>query len=1406
MGDFFYGKNDVVCQCMFHRMSRALKKSLGAKSVVTGCVHKEGGAQNPFPIVGIGASAGGLEAFTQLLTHLPGDTGMAFVLVQHLDPTHPSQLASLLAKATPMPVLEIKDGMNIKPNQVYVIPPNKNLNLADGKLILAPRGKTRIANSVDHFFCSLAREHENCAIGVILSGTGSDGTVGLTEIKGAGGITFAQDEKSAKFSGMPAHATLDSVDFILPPEKIAFELARIGHDPNLALTPKAESEIAEAARTKEFLRILTLLRTQSGVDFGQYRDTTIKRRIQRRMIVRTKQTLAEYIELLEKDGDEISALFNDVLINVTSFFRDAEMFETLKTRIFPEILKAKPQIIRIWVAACSTGQEAYSIAIALLEFLEQKPNAPGIQIFATDIREAVIEKGRRGYYAEGIETEVSPERLRRFFTKEDGGYRISKTIRDLCVFAKQNVTADPPFSRMDLVSCRNLLIYLTPPLQRHVISTFHYALSSNGYLVLGNSETVGANSDLFELLDRKQKIYSKKGAAIRPFSHFAAQDLKSKIIVAGHNAPVHASAPADFQKEADRILLGRYAPAGVLVNSNLEVLQFRGRTSPFLEPPTGEASFNLLKMARENLALELGTAIREAKKKNATVQRNVRLHDHDKIRRVNLEVVPVKLSGSAENCFLVLFDYADKGRGGALRPAKKEAVEKEIPATEKNRELKRLRTELAAAREYLQAIIEQQDAGNEELKCANEEVLSSNEELQSTNEQLGTAKEELQSTNEELQTLNEELQTRNSELNQLNNDLSNLLASVRIPILMLGSDLRVRRFNPAAIELLRLKPAVIGRPIHSIDLPIVVRDLENSLLEVINKVAPREMEVRDDDGHWYSLRLNPYRTGDNRIDGVIMALVDIEALKHLQELQQAAAQLALNESEERFRIAANNAPVFIWISNADKSFTWFNKPWLEFTGRKTEQEIGNGWREGVHPDDLQKCLETFSQQFDARRNMKVEYRLRRRDGEYRWLLDQSVPNFRGTEFVGYIGSCIDITERKRNEEELTKSLEREKSASRAKDDFLAALSHELRTPLNPVLLIASDAAKNRELPPGIRANFETIRKNIELEARLIDDLLDLTRIVTGKLSLEKRDLDAHDVLRDALKAVKAEVGARQIRVSLKLKARQHYVSGDAARLQQVFWNVLKNAVKFTPRKGKIIVETSAANNGGKLLVRITDTGIGMTREELARAFAAFSQGDHARDSHRFGGLGLGLAISQKIIELHAGRIHAASKGRNQGASFTIELPFSPVKNKDSLPKKNPSAHLLPVQKNKGARILLVEDHEPTRNALANLLTRRQYKIQAAGSVAEARKIAAKEKIDFVISDIGLPDGSGNDLMRELCERYALKGIALTGYGMENDVQSSLAAGFVAHLTKPVHIQALEKVLAIPMLTGKAVKV
>jgi two-component system CheB/CheR fusion protein len=1483
----------------------------------------EKSAHNSFPIVGVGASAGGLEAFNQLLSHLPAETGMAFVLVQHLDPGHPSQLTALLAKTTSLRVLEIKNGMAIEPNHVYVIPPNKNLNLADRKLKLTPRGKAPVPHPVDFFFSSLAAEQQSWAIGVVLSGTGSDGTIGLKRIKSAGGITFAQDEKSAKFSGMPLHAAQDAVDFILPPEKIAQELARIGQEPYLESSGRQETAGDETAKAKDFRKILALLRHHSGVDFSQYRDTTIKRRIQKRMLVCNRRTLADYIRFLKYNSNEIGSLFDDVLISVTSFFREPELFETLKKRIFPKILKTAPKVIRLWVAASSTGQEAYSYAMTLLEFLEQKPNPPAIQIFATDISESVsIEKARRGFYGEGIEHEVSPERLRRFFTKEDGGYRISKTIRDLCVFARQDVTSDPPFSRMDLVSCRNLLIYLTPPLQRQVISAFHYALNPSGYLVLGNSETVVSNSDLFNLAERKEKIYSKKSAAIRPFGPFASQDLKARSVAGGRGGfPVPAAAPADFQKEADRFLLSRYSPAGVLINGNLEVLQFRGRTSPYLEPPTGEASFNLLKMARENLSLELATAIREVKRGKKPVRRSVRLNVHDATRKVNFEVIPVKAPGSAENCFLILFEEAEKGGASAAQPARPETSQPALQQWEKDRELKQLRTDLSAARDYLQTIVEQHDVTNEELKCANEEAFSSNEELQSTNEQLGTAKEELQATNEELTTLNEELQTHNTELHQTNSDLSNLLASVDIPILILGNDLRIRRYNPTAMELLNLKPSVIGRLIQSIEVPLAGNVLEPLLLEVIHKVAPKEIEIRDHTGRWFSLRLHPYRT-DNRIEGVILALVDIDDLKRVNEklvdyvtaivdtvrapLVVLDSRLKVNSANEAFfqtfqttEAATKNCLIYElgggqWnlpklrrllseilskksvLKNFDVThdFPQIGRRQMRLNARRLEQKPGmdkmillsiediTEWKEieesnrwmaaivesttdAIIGKDLNGIIISCNQgasvlfgyqaeelvgkpvtmlippehrQEEAeilgriRRGMRIEHFetiRRRKDGSQVEvsLTISPVKDAQG-KIIGASKIARDISERKRTEAKLAESYAREKAAreqaetaNRAKDHFLAALSHELRTPLNPVLLVASDSANDRDLPPGVRTNFAMIRKNIELEARLIDDLLDLSRINSGKLTLQLSPLDARTILQDALKNLENELKDKLIQTVMTLRAERHEVRGDGVRLHQVFLNVLKNAVKFTPAKGKITVETAPAAEPGWLSVKITDTGIGMTPEELKNVFTAFSQGSHAtQEPHRFGGLGLGLAISRQLVELHSGRLHAASEGRGKGAAFTIELPLSVDTEPKAVPAKTVPPETASQKIPKGARILLVEDHEPTRMALTKLLLRRNYEIMSAGSLAEARKIASGEKFDLLISDLGLPDGSGNELMAELRASQDLKGVALTGYGMTEDIQSSLAAGFVTHLVKPVLVQALENALANPALT------
>ncbi len=959
---------------------------------------------NLVPVVGVGASAGGLEAFTQLLKNLPDDTGMAFVLIQHLDPHHDSKLHDLLARTTSIPVSEVTDGMAVRPNHVYIIPKHTNMVIAGGVLQLTPREETHQHLPIDFFFRSLAGDRQDQAIGIVLSGTGSDGTLGMRELKAAGAITFTQDEQSAKFPGMPQNAAAGcTVDFVLSPQEMGRELARIGKHPFLATSNgNSENHKLLSGDDGQFRKVITLLRSSVGVDFSDYRDTTIKRRIMRRMALHTKDSLADYVALLKSDRAEVETLFHEILINVTSFFRDPEMFEVLKSQVFPRITKDKPDgtPIRIWTAGCSTGQEAYSIAMTLLEHLENRPDRPEIQIFATDLSSSgSLNIARAGIYPESIEADVSPERLRRFFTKTDGKYRINESIRDLCVFAKQNVTADPPFSRVDLISCRNLLIYLAPALQKRVIPTFHYALSSTGFLMLGTSESIGGFTDLFEVVDKSHRIYAKKQRVFRQYPHFNSEDYlgvtAGKDIDTVHPAPN----PADFQKEADRMVLGQYAPAGVLVNESFEILQFRGRTGPYLEPAAGTASLDLLKMARDGLFMELKSALDECKQASVaelaksserpdgslkesskvlatsatgdlTIERlGVAIRDGGQTREINLRISPVKLRDQNERCFLVLFEETDSRRNesttsqsGHRWPRRTKpsdswlsrlasalpmvggspaATELIAAIEERDRELIQLRRELEATRDQQQIASEQHDAANEELKSANEEILSSNEELQSTNEELETAKEELQSINEELTTVNDQLQTRNQELTLIGNDLTNLLTSASVPIVMLGSDLCIRRFTPRAGKVFKLLPGDVGRPIGDLNLGIEVAGLESLLEEVIATVQVTQREIRDREGHWHQLRLHPYRTGDNKIDGAVLVFLDIDAAKTSQLRLKAASEYTdaiVQTLREPLLILTDD----LRIKSANQSFYQRYEVTPEETENQLIYELGSG--------------------------------------------------------------------------------------------------------------------------------------------------------------------------------------------------------------------------------------------------------------------------------------------------------------------------------------------------------------------------------------------------------------------------------------------------------------------------------
>jgi len=883
----------------------------------------------PFPIVGIGASAGGLEAFTAFLKALPANTGMSFVLVQHMDPKHESMLHRLLARDTAMPVSQVTDGVSVEPNHVYVIPPDTEMTVHGGvlKLVARPDKSTR-HTPIDTFLCALAEDQKAMAIGIILSGIGSDGTKGLEAIKAEGGVTLAQDDESSRYSGMPLHAlAAGCVDLVLPPDRLAREVARMIRHPYLQLAPQPVDLELLAADDGSLRRILHHLRSVTGVDFANYKVTTIRRRIGRRMLVRRCDTMAQYARYLTEHPDEAKALFHDVLIHVTSFFRDPQVYEFLKITIFPRIsagLEAG-EAIRIWVPGCSSGEELYSIAIALHEFLGDGVNQTRIQIFGTDISDADLQKARVGVYSESSTSDIPPELLRRFFVKVEGGYQIVKPIRDLCVFARHDVTRDPPFSRMDLISCRNMLIYLNSTLQKKVLNYFHYALKPAGHLMLGKSETVSAAAELYAIEDRASNLYTKVAAPSRTVTEFRAFEPERVTPAASAASPPPTF---DLRKEAERILLGKYAPPGFIVDGNLQLVHFQGDTTPFLNPAPGEASLNLLKLVAAPLMLEIRAAVQEVKRYGVSVRREgIRFKHNGRTSIADLEVEPIGGRMPDGQDFLVVFQNLRLATSGK-EPSRVSVGRKKAADA---RELEQLKRELAATQDSLRGLVEDQEAAAEELRAANEEVLSSNEELQSTNEELETAKEELQSSNEELTTLNEELQNRNTELTQTASDLNGLLNGVDLPVVILGKDLRVRRFTPAAEKIFNLITTDVGRPISQIRPNLDLPNLDPLAVQVVRSARPLETEVRDQKGHWYALRIRPYQKDKDRIEGVLVAVIDINDQKQFSSAIVETAVESLLVLDPHFRVLLAN-PAFYRTFQVKK----------EETENRILFELGNG--------------------------------------------------------------------------------------------------------------------------------------------------------------------------------------------------------------------------------------------------------------------------------------------------------------------------------------------------------------------------------------------------------------------------------------------------------------------------------
>jgi two-component system CheB/CheR fusion protein len=1230
------------------------------------------------PIVAVAASAGGLEALSELLSALPAEWGLACIVVQHLDPDHESLLTEILAKRTSLPVMLAYDGVVTEPDHVYVIPPNTTLTMIGDRIRVTPRASGR-HHPADILFASLAEEHGDGAIGVVLSGGDTDGALGIQAIKHGGGITFAQEPASARFPSMPRNAIATGcVDFVLRPDEIAKELTRLSRHPYLrsARGPEANTDKtteAPAAGYEEHLRhVFRRLRTAHGVDFTHYKRNTLLRRLARRMALQKTEDLADYVALIGSDPAEAAALYQDFLIRVTGFFRDPESFELLAQRVFPRLSEGRStkMPIRIWVPGCASGEEVYSIAITLIEYLGDRLTPGSIQMFGTDVSETEIEKARSGIYLDSIALEVSSARLQRFFVKQGDHFRIAKSVRELCIFARHDVTRDPPFSRLDLVSCRNLLIYLDAPAQRRVMQVFHYALRPQGFLILGPSESVGQAADLFQIADKQLRLYTRglvpPTAGVDLVQRGTPPDSRSGEVTIGD-----ASIPApedSAQREADRLLLARYAPASLLVDEALNILQFRGETGPYIEHASGPPSLNLQRVVRPELLVEIFPAIQEARENGSGTRREaLRVDDR---YEVSIEVIPLKRL-STERCYLIVFEDGSR-RLSARRT--QQTIASTLPETEKDRRLAQSERQIASIRDYLQATMEEHEAVKEELKSAHEEVLSANEEFQSTNEELETAKEELQSANEELTTTNDELRNRNRELGALNARIEEeresaeraqayadvIVESVRDPLLVLEGDLKILRANHAFyVDFRTRREATEGHFLYQLGT-----------------------------GEW-----------------------DTPALR-----------------EKLHAVLTRSEP----MNDLEITLT------VPLVGRRL------------------KCLSARKIPAGAERRELI-------------LL-----------------SIDDITERRAKADTLHET-------SRRKDEFLAMLAHELRNPLTP---ITHAIHMLRHGPPGELTGklYDMIDRQMVRLVRLVDEMLDMARINRGLIELKRVTLDLGALVQHAAEASRVRIEQRGHTFTLALPDFELLVDGDPVRLEQIISNLLDNAAKYTNPGGQIALTLARVNSEAVLSVR--DNGIGLAPEVLESIFDLFMQVDTSL-ARSGGGLGLGLAVVYRVLELHGGRIEARSDGLGQGSEFVVRLPvLLGATNKSQSAVGAQTGVVVPA--GRARRVLIIDDNVDSAESMVLLARSWGHEVAVARDGPSALALAESFAPESAVVDIGLPGMDGYELARRFREqpRYRdLSLVALTGYGRPEDRNAAHAAGFDVYLVKPAEIERLKELLA-----------
>ena len=1338
-------------------------------------------ARESFPIVGMGASAGGLEAFQKFFTVMPPDGGMAFVLAQHLDPRHATLMPELLGRTTAMPVEQVEDETPVAPDRVYVIPPNATLTVEGGMLRVRPPAEDRgIRMPIDSLFHSLAEDQGHNAVCVLFSGSGSDGTLGLRAVKEHGGMAMAQSPESAKHDSILRSAIATGmVDHVLPPEEMPVKL--LEYASYLRDLRHASSHVMQET-SEQLNRICDLLRRRTGHDFSQYKTNTLVRRIQRRMQVLQIPSVVGYVARLRNDAKEGDQLFRDLLIGVTHFFRDPVAFEALEREVIPRIVDhAGPDgHIRVWTPGCATGEEAYSVAILLKEDIIRKGVEPKVQIFAGDIDDEALDFARSGRYPEGVAQHVTPERLERFFTKLKHSYQVAKEIREMCLFSTHNLIKDPPFSRLDLIVCRNLLIYLETDAQLRVSTLFHYSLREGGYLFLGPAEGVSGPPDLFSPIDKKHKIYQRNETVTRPPLAFPPAERGRRVATKPWSPRVATASHAELVAGLERLLLDQYAPAWIIINAQGEAVYFSPRTGKYLEPAPGIPTMDVVNMARKGLRLDLRTSIHKAIKKNDEVMREgVEVDTGGEIQRINLIVKPIgEAPGDSEaSLFLIVFQEVGPAHGGdgpALVAGTAIGEDGEV--------VRQLESELRMTKEHLQATIEEVETSNEELKSSNEELLSTNEELQSANEELQTSKEELQSLNEELETINSELNKKVEEVDTVNSDLQNLLQSTQIPTLFLDNELRIKRFTEAATHVFNLIETDVGRPISDIASRFE-GDLVGDLKEVLRTLVPKERQVSLADGtDTYFLRILPYRRVDNVIDGLVVTYMDVTQLNQALEMQGRLAAIVASSQDA------------IVGRTLDGTITSWNRSAMQMFGYTPDEAIGQpvSLISSAHQDD------EVSRMGDGLRQGQTvppfeSMRLTKDGRELTVSVAISPVRDIAGRLVGASAIYRDITDLKR----ARRSLEDE---ARRKDEFLALLGHELRNPLAPLRNAVEilQTGKAGEVRSG--KALDVMARQLAHMTSLVDQLLDASRISSGKIHLHPEEVDLEAVVRTTAEDQRPIIASAGLTLEVKLPGRPVWVSADPVRLAQIVSNLLANAVKFTDTGGRVTLSLQSDARQGNAVLSVKDTGIGIEPDMVKRLFTPFTQSSRGLERTR-GGLGLGLALVRALVESHGGTVQARSDGKGKGSEFVVRLPLAGARAAAAASPRRAKGDGAP------RRILLVEDNVDAADTLRTVLELAGHIVETAHDGPAALAAAQSFKPNVVLCDIGLPGGmDGYAVAAALRDRGGDGGmpylIALSGYGQSGDRDRARAAGFDRHLTKPADPAVLRQILsALPVPGG-----